>query len=56
MPLFFSESKKDKRKKEMKKLAKDIVDGARRNCKYDPGSDPVLINFQKKLNDIKKQY
>lgn len=53
MPLFSFESKEEKRKKIMKKLAKDIVEGAKHNCKYDPGSDPVLNNFKRKLKDIK---
>ncbi|HVJ50759.1 hypothetical protein [Desulfitobacterium sp.] len=55
MPLFHFESKKEKRQKELKTLAKDIVDGAMKNFHYDPDKDPIIQDFRRKMNNLKRK-
>lgn len=54
MPLFFFKNRKQKRKKEIDKLAKEIVKGAaKKKQMFEPGKNPTLLDFQRKINDIK---
>lgn len=55
MPLFFFKNKKQKRKKEIDDLAKDIVRGAAKKKRmFESGKNPTLLEFQKKINGIRK--
>lgn len=49
LPILPFESKEDRVKREMKKLAYEIAQEAARNFNYDPDNDPVLRDFRRKM-------
>lgn len=49
MPIFNFESKEDKAKREMQKLANEIAQEAARNLNFNPDENAVLRDFRKKM-------
>jgi len=49
LPIFNFESKEDKAKREMQKLANEIAQEAARNLNFNPDENAVLRDFRKKM-------
>ena len=53
MPIFFFA---DKQKEQRKKLIKNLVKKALERQKYNPDTDPVLLDFKRKMDEIDRRY